>query len=152
MSPLHRCQSSKGGVNVAEQILSRCPEIIDDYDHLKKTALCTACEKRNVKMVEFLLEKNAQPNVRGPWGRTPLRMAIDAVATDGSTRSKKASIVVILLYHRADPWIQDGDGRTPFSAVCNAGFVGDQIIKRLERTQMRWLSSRSTASRAYGSS
>ncbi|KAI1638270.1 hypothetical protein F4809DRAFT_660086 [Biscogniauxia mediterranea] len=99
-------------------------------------------------MVKFQLEKNAQPNLQGPWGRTPLRMAIDAVATDDSTRSKKAAIVEVLLYHHADPWIQDGDGRTPFSAARNAGIVGDQIIKRLKRTQMRRLSSRSTASRA----
>ncbi|EFQ27502.1 uncharacterized protein GLRG_01997 [Colletotrichum graminicola M1.001] len=71
LSPLHRCQSKSGGVNVAKLLLDDTPTLLDAVDNSGKTALFMACEMGNEKMVHFLLEQGANPNIcqktrRGP--------------------------------------------------------------------------------------
>ncbi|KAI0909498.1 hypothetical protein F4823DRAFT_562810 [Ustulina deusta] len=53
-SPLHRCQGRSGGVQVAELILNRCPDLIDRIDYFGRTALYMACESGNEKS-EYLI-------------------------------------------------------------------------------------------------
>ncbi|OLN96080.1 Ankyrin repeat and protein kinase domain-containing protein 1 [Colletotrichum chlorophyti] len=63
LSPLHRCQSKSGGVNVAQLLLENTPNLLDLIDNSGKTALYMACEMGNEKMVRFLLEQGADPNI-----------------------------------------------------------------------------------------
>ncbi|KAI8628444.1 ankyrin [Xylariaceae sp. FL1651] len=125
-SPLHRCQCSSGGTEVAKLILNRCPELIDRIDGFGKTALYMACEKGNEKMAELLLLMGANPNKYGQGQFIPLVSAIDAAARSRN----KIHLVKLLLEHGADPGIRDGSGRTAFEAANNAGLAGSEI-KRL---------------------
>ena len=97
-TPLHRCQSAKGGIKVAELLLSHVPsatargassvaapsDLINLVDHTAKTALYLACEKGNTKMIRLLLDNNANPDLPDTYGKTPLYTACergdDAVA------------------------------------------------------------------------
>ncbi|TGJ79940.1 hypothetical protein E0Z10_g8825 [Xylaria hypoxylon] len=125
-TPLHRCQGSSGGVQVAELILNRDPNLIDRIDYFGKTALYMACESGNEKMAAYLLSKGAKPNREGPGQFIPLVSAIDAVA------QSRASIhlIKLLLEHGADTGLRDGSGRTALEAANNAGLAGGEIKKR----------------------
>ncbi|OHW90818.1 ankyrin repeat protein [Colletotrichum incanum] len=50
LSPLHRCQSKSGGVNVAKLLLNDTPILLDIIDNSGKTALFMACEMGNERM------------------------------------------------------------------------------------------------------
>ncbi|KAI1263287.1 hypothetical protein F5Y18DRAFT_418476 [Xylariaceae sp. FL1019] len=127
MSPLHRCQCQSGGVQVAEMILTRCPQLVDCIDCFGKTALYMACEKGNEHMVKLLLAKNANPNKPGPGRCIPIVGAIDA-----QSRSK-IRIVKLLLDYNANPRIHDVSGRNAFEAANNAGLAGGEIRQLLDK-------------------
>ncbi|KAI3321108.1 ankyrin [Xylariaceae sp. AK1471] len=141
-SPLHRCQCNSGGVQVAELILNRSPELIDRIDCLDKTALYMACEHGNEKMAAFLLLRGADPNKRGPGHFIPLVRAIDAVAQSRAT----IRLVKLLLEHGADTRLRDGSGRTAFEAANDAGLAAGEIKKLLSDQSSRRPSAASTAS------
>ncbi|KFY40062.1 hypothetical protein V494_03673 [Pseudogymnoascus sp. VKM F-4513 (FW-928)] len=100
-SPLHRVQSSKGGIEVAKLLLAHGVDI-DARNCFNKTALHLACELENMAMVSLLIEHNADINCHGPRGFTPLHVAID---------SRRPSIVKILLDKGADRTLLDADNR-----------------------------------------
>ncbi|KAI0142716.1 ankyrin [Xylariaceae sp. FL1272] len=133
MTPLHRCQCKSGGVQVAEMILTRCPQLVDCVDCFDKTALYMACEKGNEHMVKFLLSKKANPNKPGSGRCIPLVSAIDAAAQSRS----KIRIVSELLDFHADPRIHDVSGRNAFEAANNAGLAGGEIRQLLESASVR---------------
>ncbi|KAI0534129.1 hypothetical protein GGR58DRAFT_516390 [Xylaria digitata] len=124
-TPLHRCQASSGGVQVAELILNRNLDLINRIDYLGKTALYMACESGNEKMAAYLLSKGAKPNRDGPGKFIPLVSAIDAVAQSRAT----IHLVKLLLEHGADTGLLDGSGRTALEAANNAGLAGGEIKK-----------------------
>ena len=90
-TPLHRCQSAKGGIKVAELLLSHIPsataratssvaapsDLINLVDHTAKTALYLACEKGNTKMIRLLLDNHANPDLADTYGKTPLYTACE---------------------------------------------------------------------------
>ncbi|RWA07727.1 hypothetical protein EKO27_g7378 [Xylaria grammica] len=79
-TPLHRCQGSSGGIQVAELILNKNPDLLDRVDYVGKTALYMACEFGNEKMAAYLLSKGANPNIGGNRHFIPAkRQSIEAV-------------------------------------------------------------------------
>ncbi|WYZ34105.1 hypothetical protein EsH8_I_000381 [Colletotrichum jinshuiense] len=144
LSPLHRCQSKSGGVNVAQLLLDGTPSLLDLVDNSGKTALYMACEMGNEKMVGFLLDQGADPNIchqtrRGPASSpllsnanvcTPLIAAIQVVATRSS---RKIGMIDALLAHGADPRLTDANGRNAFQAANNAGLAGSEIKRLLQQ-------------------
>ncbi|KAI0453773.1 hypothetical protein F5B21DRAFT_515189 [Xylaria acuta] len=135
-SPLHRCQSSSGGVEgveVAKLILDRCPNLIDRIDYIGKSALCMACEQGNENMAAFLLERGANPNRGVPGQFIPLVSAIDAVAQSRAT----IRLVKLLLEKGADARLRDGSGRTALDAANNAGLPASEIKKLLSNKSWR---------------
>ena len=135
---LHRCQARSGGVQVAELILNKWPELVNDVDSAGKTALYMAVDMANEKMVHFLLDRNADPNKcylpQGSWATTvlctPLIAAIDNVATKSSQNIR---MVESLLAHGADPELRAGDGRDAFSAAANAGLANKELKTLLNK-------------------
>lgn len=148
MTPLHKCQTRKRGVLVAEMLFQWRPDLIDRKDGMGKTALYMACEKGNEDMVKSLLSKGrANPDIKGPGNRTPLIVAIDLAAQ----QSQKIVIVEQLLKHGADPTIADADSRTAFIATKNAGLAASEIKRMLSSVPPRKMST-ATMNSATGSS
>lgn len=153
MSPLHRCQSVSGGVQVAELLLSKCPEVVNQPDNHNKTALFMACQMGNVKMVDCLLKTDlnakpprtgANPNIKGPAGCTPLVAAIEASVLP----RQKYTIVKKLLKSGANPRIQDRDGRSAIDAASNGDLISSEIKKILRDAVADSLRRGSTSSAA----
>ncbi|KAF6809424.1 ankyrin repeat protein [Colletotrichum sojae] len=155
MSPLHRCQSEKGGVKVAKLLLDRTPNLLNATDNSGKTALYMACEMGNEKMVRFLLERYADPNICHQARRssasssmantnicTPLIAAIQVVATRSAC---KIPIVKMLLSSGANPSLTDANGRNAFQAASNAGLAGSEIKRLLQQKAPRKTSNASTS-------
>ncbi|KAI1175208.1 ankyrin [Nemania sp. FL0916] len=141
-SPLHKCQGSVGGVQVAELLLDQSPNLIDRVDCFGKTALYMACEKGNEKMASFLLSRGASPNKDGSGRFVPLIIAIDAVAQSRAT----IHLVKSLLDYGADARLRDGSGRSAFEAASNAGLAAGEIKKLLGDKLWRKTSEASMAS------
>lgn len=178
MSPLHRCQSDKGGVQVAELLLQYNknglhyaspsfrprPDLLNLADTAGKSALYMACEKRNKRMVRFLLDQGANADLTEKYGKTPLYMACERgdeaivrcllergaspniqgpgmqtpllIAIEAPTRMNvKISIIEALLAHGADPHLSDAIEQTAFSAARKAGF-GSEIRRLLNLNQV----------------
>jgi len=162
MTPLHRCQKQSGGVQVAQQLIERCPTIINEVDKSGRTALFKACEFGNEKMVVFLLDKGADPNIcqkrqgdvemRSGNVSTPLIAAIEGTIK----KPRQISIVEALLANGANPRLTDADGRNASAWAVNRGLVGSEIRSLLQRytpdRRMSSLSSTTVATRASQSS
>ncbi|KAK8037890.1 ankyrin repeat-containing domain protein, partial [Apiospora phragmitis] len=93
MTALHRAQSKSGGMRVAELLLEARPDLLDEVDNYGRTALYLACERGNEKMVQFLLECGAKPNIQGPGRCTPLMVAVELVAKSAQKMQKKCAML-----------------------------------------------------------
>jgi len=78
---------------------------LETVGYMGDTILALLVRKNNKKMVEYLLNKGANPNVRNIYGgRTPLIMAAEM---------GEVEMVQLLLKFQADPRLTDKVGRTP---------------------------------------
>ncbi|VVC27459.1 Ankyrin repeat-containing domain,Ankyrin repeat [Cinara cedri] len=113
-------------------------KLYDDFDDIiEKTLLHSAidCTKEAacVPLVQYLLEKKADPNIRDSYNQTPLSSALYA------REDKNKQVVKLLLDAGADQNAVDNDAtyrRTPLSIACKGvreGFSIETIKLLLER-------------------
>lgn len=141
---LHRCQRPDGGTDVASKLLNHSKDIHCALDIYGKTALFMAAEMGNVRMVQLLLHRGADPNDSqqtrsGSFLRarlcTPLIAAIQVVGTQASRGgSDKIAIVEVLLEHGADPRVRDSNGRNAFDVASAFTLVASRIKALLKQS------------------
>lgn len=85
-----------------------------------------AIEKAHSHIINVLLEKGADPNIRDPkeLSFTPLHRAAIRGGEKGANASSYTQIVTALLEKGADPNVQDRLSHTPLSYAAQTGFVG----------------------------
>ena len=101
MTPLQEA-ASKGQMRVAAWLLERKADI--NFSNPKGTALHIAVANGNLSLSEFLLSHGANPNRRGPKGKTPLHIA---------SEKNFLSLCEVLLKNKADVNARDEERHTP---------------------------------------
>jgi hypothetical protein len=100
-------------------LTAKAPPVVP-YDRMR---LHIAALWGDVEIVELLLRRGADPNVKDDNGQTPLHIAALWGHVD---------VVRVLLEHRADPNAKDNDGKTPLHYAAEKGHV-DVVRVLLER-------------------
>lgn len=93
----------RGNVEVAKFLIDNVKDI--NYRSGDGTALSGLAVKYNKDLVEYLLKKNANPNIPDANGATPLFWAV---------KFGNKELTEILLKYKADKTIKDSQGMTPF--------------------------------------
>jgi len=93
----------KGNVEVAEFLIDHVKDV--NYKSQEGTALAGLSVKYNKVLVEHLLKKNADPNIKDATGSTPLFWAV---------KFGNKELTELLLQYKADKSIKDTEGKTPF--------------------------------------
>lgn len=93
----------RGNVDVAKYLIDNVKDL--NYKSSEGTALAGLSFRYNKVLVEYLLNKKADPNVADSTGTTPLFWAVKAGNTE---------LVQMLLKHNADKTLKDSMGMTPF--------------------------------------
>lgn len=93
----------RGNVEVAKFLIDNVKDI--NYRSGDGTALSGLAVKYNKDLVEYLLKKNANPNIPDANGVTPLFWAV---------KFGNKELTEILLKYKADKTIKDSQGMTPF--------------------------------------
>ena len=123
------CASRKNNAPLVQHILSVSVSDIDRQDIVGYTALHYAVSNGNIMLVELLLKKGADPNIRTENEfKTPLHLAIDihhshhsSPTLDGSKimhMMQQKHIMILLLENDAYPFFTDIHGAT-FSYLIN---------------------------------
>ncbi|KAJ2897443.1 hypothetical protein MKZ38_004674 [Zalerion maritima] len=108
---LHRCQTERGGTEVAKLLLeseSAGSLLLNAVDSNRETALVMAARMGNRSMVALLLERGASPDIVRPGGSTALISAVTAAMG----KDRKRDIIQLLLQHGADPRKRDNSGNS----------------------------------------
>lgn len=77
-----------------------------------QTALHIALERTHMNCARYLLESEANPNLRDALGRTPMHYAVHT-DNSGLTADIRKHAITLLAQHGANPNIQDLEGATP---------------------------------------
>jgi ankyrin repeat protein len=93
----------RGNVEVAEFLMDHVKDV--NYKSREGTALSGLAVKYNKELAEYLLSKNADPNIADASGYTPLFWAV---------KFGNKEMTELLLKHKADKTIKDAQGITPF--------------------------------------
>lgn len=93
----------RGNVEVAKFLMDNVKDI--NYKSGEGTALAGLSVKYNKELVEYLLSKNADPNIADSTGATPLFWAV---------KFGNKELIELLLKHKADKSKKDSMGMTPF--------------------------------------
>ena len=85
-----------------------------------QTAIHLALEHTHMNCVHYLLESEANPNLRDSLGRTPLHYTIHTDSNHFTTDTRRQAIE-LLIKHGANPNITDLEGATPlhYSVIYN---------------------------------
>jgi len=89
-------------------MLEKDPWLLQAVDKDKMHALHWASDVGELKVVAFLLDRGADPNLQDGEGQTPLHYAVI---------SEQAEVVSLLISRNADPNIPDEAGETPAGAA-----------------------------------
>jgi len=140
-----------GNLALAKQLLNESN--LDATDSLGLTYLFWATRNGNQSVVQLLLDRGAQPNVKDHRGFTPLAMssfsgnsemvrllidkgaAIDCKNDSGQTplshaaRQRQQHVVKLLLERGAQPELQDNSGWSPLAWTASKGHI--EIVKLL---------------------
>ncbi|MDR6404448.1 MULTISPECIES: ankyrin repeat domain-containing protein [Chryseobacterium] len=93
----------RGNVEVAKFLMDNVKDI--NYKSQEGTALAGLSVKYNKDLVEYILKKNANPNITDATGSTPLFWAV---------KFGNKELTELLLKYKADKTIKDSQGMTPF--------------------------------------
>ncbi|MCW3160194.1 ankyrin repeat domain-containing protein [Chryseobacterium oryctis] len=93
----------RGNSDVAKFLMDNVKDI--NYKSQEGTALAGLSVKYNKELVEYILKKNANPNIEDATGATPLFWAV---------KFGNKELTELLLKHKADKTIKDSQGMTPF--------------------------------------
>lgn len=93
----------RGNVEVAKFLMDNVKDI--NYKSQEGTALAGLSVKYNKDLVEYILKKNANPNLVDTTGSTPLFWAV---------KFGNKELIELLLKYKADKTIKDSQGMTPF--------------------------------------
>ena len=94
-----------GDLTLLESAMLESPECVDETDNkLGWTGLYCSVMCGHVDITKFLLQNNADVNLKNRMGETALHQAVEC---------KNLKMAKILLKHRADPNSQQNDGETP---------------------------------------
>lgn len=129
-TPLYKVQNRKGDTAVTKLLLTHPSQSINInaetcYD---KTTLHLAYELGNRAMVDLLIEYNADINCHGPYGCTPLHVAID---------QRRLSVVKILLDRGAETLLYDANKRYVMKAAETTRRGSWDIIKMVEDHEVK---------------
>jgi hypothetical protein len=124
---LHRAQSAKGGVNVAELLLSHSPPVdINRPNRYGESALHLAVGLGNQKMFDLLLSRSANIDMQKKTGSTPLHIAVE---------ERREDMVSKLLNAKASIDIKDLNGLDVLQAAKRMRPPPSNIITILETTR-----------------
>lgn len=93
----------RGNIEVAKFLMDNVKDV--NYKSQQGTALAGLSVKYNKELVEYLLKKNADPNIPDATGSTPLFWAV---------KFGNKELIELLLQHKADKSRKDSMGMTPF--------------------------------------
>ncbi|MFY7816448.1 MAG: ankyrin repeat domain-containing protein [Chryseobacterium taeanense] len=93
----------RGNVEVAKFLIDNVKDV--NYKSKEGTALSGLSFRYNKELVEYLLKKNADPNIADATGTTPLFWAV---------KSGNKELTELLLRYKADKTVKDAQGMTPF--------------------------------------
>lgn len=93
----------RGNVDVAKFLMDNVKDV--NYKSQEGTALAGLSVKYNKELTEYLLNKNADPNITDSTGSTPLFWAV---------KFGNKELIQLLLKHKADKSQKDSMGMTPF--------------------------------------
>ncbi len=93
----------RGNVEVAKFLMDNVKDI--NYKSQEGTALAGLSVKYNKDLVEYILNKNANPNITDATGSTPLFWAV---------KFGNKELAELLLKYKADKSLKDAQGMTPF--------------------------------------
>ncbi|MGE4513609.1 MAG: ankyrin repeat domain-containing protein [Chryseobacterium sp.] len=93
----------RGKVKVAKILIDKVKD--NNYKSKEGTALSGLSFRYNKELVEYLLKKNADPNIADANGTTPLFWAV---------KSGNNELTELLLKYKADKTVKDTQGMTPF--------------------------------------
>jgi len=98
----------KGEIKNVAEFVKKDPKIVNELSEWGYSALMMAAVWNNInptEMIEFLLSKGADINLRSKEGKTVLHLAAEDANED---------IVKLLIENNADPYIKDKMDRAPF--------------------------------------
>lgn len=107
-----------GHFNVLKMLLT--PENVNEPGFIGRTALFGASARGHYDIAKYLLENNADPNIKDEFGETPLICSIE---------TEHIKIANLLLDSEADPNIATTNGLVAFHKACLAG--DEALVHRL---------------------
>ncbi|MGG7468271.1 ankyrin repeat domain-containing protein [Chryseobacterium arthrosphaerae] len=99
----------RGNTEVAKYLIDHVKDL--NYKSREGTALAGLSIKYNKELTEYLLKKNADPNIADPTGFTPLFWAV---------KFGNKELTELLLKYKADKTLKDSMGMTPFEYALKA--------------------------------
>jgi ankyrin repeat protein len=114
--------SEKGLFNTVKMLVEDKGVNVNVIDKHRRTPLSLATQEANEFIVEYLLEHEANPNIRGEDGLAPLHFA---------SQQGLVEIAELLLKNKADPEAKDNSGLTPlhYAAKMGENEIIDMLLK-----------------------